>query len=107
MGSVAEAVLEFDEAVHVPWRPPLGVAPRPSTATGAHVLAMPTTRRPRAARVSRLAVPPPLPAPEPEPRRDPSPRAEIPARRVPSGSTAHGHTCVRCAEGDRTAPAVR
>ena len=29
MGSVAQAVLEFDEAVRVPWRPPLASAPAP------------------------------------------------------------------------------
>ena len=105
MGSVAEAVLEFDEAVQVPWRPPLGADARPARATGAHVLAMPTTRRPRAARVSRLAVPPPLPAPAPRPVA--GPRPDAPLRRVPAGSTAVGHTCARCADGDRVVPAVR
>jgi nucleoid-associated protein YgaU len=103
MGIVAEAVLEFDEAVQVPWRPPLGADPRP--ATGAHVLAMPTTRRPRAARVSRLSVPPPLPAPAP--RQAAAPRSDLPVRRISTGSTALGHTCARCADGDLLVPAVR
>jgi nucleoid-associated protein YgaU len=97
MGSVAEAVLQFDEAVQVPWRPRLAETARPADpVTGVHVLAMPNSRRPRAARAARLAVPPPLP-----------PDRRAPAPRVPGGSTAMGHSCVRCADGDRVAPAVR
>jgi nucleoid-associated protein YgaU len=108
MGSVAEAVLEFDEAVQVPWRPPLAAAPRPAAyAAGAHVLAMPTTRRPRAARVARLTVPPPLPAPATAPRPAVAPRPDVPVRRAPVGSTAVGHTCARCAGDDLVAPSVR
>lgn len=97
MGSVAEAVLQFDEAVQVPWRPRLAEAARPTDpSTGMHVLALPTSRRPRAARAARLTVPPPLPS---EPR--------TPARRVPGGSTAMGHSCARCSGVDRDVPQVR
>ncbi len=97
MGSVAEAVLEFDEAVQVPWRPRLAEAARPADpSTGVHVLALPSSRRPRAARVARLTVPPSLP-----------PDRRTPVSRVPGGSTAVGHSCVRCAGGDRATPEVR
>lgn len=97
MGSVAEAVLEFDEAVQVPWRPPLAGAVRPAErSSGMGVFAPPSTRRPRAARAARLTVPPPLPLERP-----------APTPRTPNGSTAAGHSCARCAGGDRVAPAVR
>ncbi len=58
MGSVAEAVLEFDEEVSVPWRPPL--SPASQRARGAVVLrAVPPAsgRRSHAARAGRLTVP--------------------------------------------------
>jgi nucleoid-associated protein YgaU len=97
MGSVAEAVLEFDEAVQVPWRPRLAEAVRPTDpSTGVHVLALPSSRRPRAARAARLTVPPPLP---------PEHRTLSPRR--PAGSTAVGHSCARCGGDDREVPAVR
>ena len=84
MGSVAQAVLEFDEAVHVPWRPPL--AGRPAV-----LQAVPSTggSRPHAARAARLAVPdsPPLAVPTSRPAM---PRASV------GGATASGHTCVAC-----------
>jgi nucleoid-associated protein YgaU len=94
MGSVAEAVLEFDEAVQVPWRPPLAGAARPvDPSVGLHVFAAPTSRRPRAARAARLTVPPPPVRPE-QPRRS------------PGGSTAAGHRCDRCAE-QQSPPPIR
>ena len=106
MGSVAEAVLQFDESVQVPWRPPLGAAARRvDRSAGVHVLAMPSSRRPRAARVARLTVPPPLPAPQPSPSRLPERAVAIP--RVPGGSTALGHTCARCADGGGGVAGVR
>jgi nucleoid-associated protein YgaU len=97
MGSVAEAVLEFDEAVQVPWRPPLAGATRPADPSiGVHVFAAPTGRRPRAARAARLTVPPPLPVERP-----------APPRRSAAGSTAAGHRCARCAGEERAVPPVR
>jgi nucleoid-associated protein YgaU len=106
MGSVAEAVLEFDESVQVPWRPPLAGAVRPADpSAGVHVLAMPSTRRPRAARAARLTVPPPLafsPAALPAPSEPP-----VAPRRVPGGSTAAGHSCARCDGAAGPVPAVR
>ena len=97
MGSVAEAVLEFDEAVRVPWRPPLaGAVQSTERPSGFPVFASPTTRRPRAARAARLTVPPPPPAVSPAPPRP-----------GPSGSTALGHACARCARDDRVPPSLR
>jgi nucleoid-associated protein YgaU len=99
MGSVAEAVLEFDEAVQVPWRPPLVGAARPADpSAGLHVFATPTSRRPRAARASRLTVPPPPALTEERPRQ---------LRRSPGGATAAGHRCARCAGEERSDPPVR
>jgi nucleoid-associated protein YgaU len=96
VGSVAEAVLEFDEAVQVPWRPPLGGGARvDERSAGVHVFAPPGVRRPRAARAARLTVPPPPPQ-----------RAE-PARRGPGGSTAAGHRCARCSGDERGVAPVR
>ena len=97
MGSVAEAVLEFDEAVQVPWRPPLAGAVRPSRRPSRlHVVAAPRDRRPHAARAARLTVPARTPA---------APAMSV--RRSPAGSTAVGHTCLRCAGDDRAAPGLR
>jgi nucleoid-associated protein YgaU len=94
MGSVAQAVLEFDEAVQVPWRPPLGQEAW-GERDGAVLpgLPSPATRRPRAARAARLVVPEPLP---------PGSRVVVaaPAR---GGSTALGHTCGACARASADA----
>ena len=96
MGSVVEAVLEFDEAVQVPWRPRLAEAARPAVAL--QVVPPHVRRRAHAERAARLMVPPPLPS---------APERPVPARRAPGGSTAVGHTCVRCARHDRSVSAVR
>ena len=96
MGSVAEAVLQFDEAVQVPWRPPLAAVGGPAErSSGALVFAPPSTRRPRAARAARLTVPPPLPEPS------------APARPTPAGSTVAAHACTRCAGDARAVARVR
>jgi nucleoid-associated protein YgaU len=62
MGSVAQAVLEFDEAVQVPWRPPLASAPVLTVLPGG---AAPERRRPHAPRGARLAAPPDRPRARP------------------------------------------
>jgi nucleoid-associated protein YgaU len=84
MGSVAQAVLEFDEAVQVPWRPPLAGRPvllQAVPSTGGH--------RPHATRAARLTVPdsPPIATPASRP---------VMPRGSAGGSTASGHTCVAC-----------
>jgi nucleoid-associated protein YgaU len=85
MGSVAQAVLEFDEAVQVPWRPPLASAPALTVLAGGAGVA-----RGHAARVARLA-PPPQAAPS------------APTRRPAAGQAARGpeapvgrRACARC-----------
>lgn len=96
MGSVAQAVVEFDEAVQAPWRPPLAAAP---------------------GRRAPLRV-------VPDGRRHPGPRAG--AGRAPAGASSRGRRPVgaqdrriapagprrgrpspACAPGVRTAPGVR
>ena len=62
MGSVAQAVLEFDEAVQVPWRPPLAAAPALTVIAGG---AAAGGGRAHAARAARLAPAPSLPPPPP------------------------------------------
>jgi nucleoid-associated protein YgaU len=66
MGSVAQAVREFDEAVQVPWRPPLASAPALTVLPGG---VAPERRRPHAARGARSAA-----LPEASPAR-PTPSA--------------------------------
>jgi nucleoid-associated protein YgaU len=103
MGSVAQAVLEFDEAVQVPWRPPLGGAPqRPATPPVVRALPSAPHRRPHAARAARLLA---VVEPPPAPRPAPAPAASRPSA---GGSTALGHTCARCSRSaGRPAPGVR
>src|SRR5215213_3470402 len=102
MGSVAQAVLEFDEAVQVPWRPPLGGAvPREERPPALRALPAAPHRLVHAARAARLlaVVEPPL-----APRSAPRPAARPSA----GGSTAMGHSCVRCSRSTgRPAAAVR
>ena len=95
MGSVAEAVLEFDESVQVPWRPPLAGVPRLVDPGRLPLVPPPGTRRPHAARAARLAA---VTVPAERPGA---------ARRSAGGSTAVGHTCVRCSGSRRTGSAVR
>jgi nucleoid-associated protein YgaU len=64
MGSVAQAVREFDEAVQVPWRPPLASAPALTVLPGG---AAPERRRPHAVRVARSTAPPEAPRARPAP----------------------------------------
>jgi nucleoid-associated protein YgaU len=64
---------------------------------------MPTTRRPRAARVARLTVPPPLP--ESDPVR-PAPQPTPAPAGAAVGSTALGHSCARCS-GHEVAQGLR
>ena len=59
MGSVARAVLEFDEAVQVPWRPPLASAPTLTVVRGDAVA---PGGRAHAVRAARSAPPPGRPA---------------------------------------------
>jgi nucleoid-associated protein YgaU len=103
MGSVAEAVLEFDEAVQVPWRPPLAGAARPAQPRALREVPAVPHRRVHAARAARLlAVVEPPAAPRPVPPRTPRPVS------LAGGSTAVGHSCARCSQATgRPAPAVR
>jgi nucleoid-associated protein YgaU len=64
MGSVAQAVREFDEAVQVPWRPPLASAPALTVLPGG---VGPERRRPHAVRVARSAAAPEAPRARPAP----------------------------------------
>ncbi len=80
MGSVAQAVLEFDEAVQVPWRPPLAAAPALRVVPGGAVAG--PGGRAHADRAGRLAQ---RPAP-----------GSPPAVRRPAGA---GAVCARCAGG--------
>ncbi|GAB3322897.1 hypothetical protein GCM10027451_45980 [Geodermatophilus aquaeductus] len=113
MGGVRQAVLEFDAAVRVPWRPLLGDAGGPG---GTRPAGRPA-QAPREARVPRAAVPgsglrvtghlrpvPDLPAPQaartsgpsaeaPRSRRDPARPGGRPVRSGP----ARGDARVRCA----------
>ena len=78
MGSVAQAVLEFDEAVQVPWRPPLSTATsRPALTVAVGPMAPP--RRARAARAGRLAPgsPPAAAPPRGRPERRPGRRRGV------------------------------
>lgn len=77
MGSVAQAVLEFDEEVQAPWRPRL-VAVDPGAATRAP-LSRPSRRSPSRVGVCRPPVAPVTPA-----RRPGAPRPEVHAPRGPS-----------------------
>jgi nucleoid-associated protein YgaU len=63
MASVAQAVLEFDEAVQVPWRPPLASVPAPAPPLAPGALpggAAGDRRRPHASRAARSERPGPV-----------------------------------------------
>jgi nucleoid-associated protein YgaU len=95
MGSVAQAVLEFDEAVRVPWRPPLAAGGERAAGPVALRVATAPPRRPHAVRAARSAGPQPAPVVQPS-------AGSAPRR----GSTALGHTCLHCSHaptGDGTA----
>ena len=97
MGSVAQAVLEFDEAVRVPWRPPLAAAPALAlVATGAAV----GGGRVHAARAGRLAPPPALPSQPPHPPASPTRGTRSVVRRPAAGVGvgAVRAECARCGD---------
>lgn len=96
MGSVAQAVVEFDEAVQAPWRPPLtGVPARRGQLRAVPApVRRPDAGRPGAARVPVAAVHGRRP-PSPQTRR-PAPVGPGPRRPVPG-----------CAPDVQAAPALR
>lgn len=85
MGSVAQAVLEFDEAVQVPWRPPLASAPALTVIAGGAA-----GGRAHAARAARLAPPASL---------RPSPATSPPATAPPGGRRPGSHGAPRAVRG--------
>ena len=95
MGSVAQAVREFDEAVQVPWRPPLAATPSLRVVPGG---GSPPRSRAHAARVARSGVPGPTPRAEVSPvRRAVLVRAPRPTERA----------CSRCASGRTCSGSLR
>jgi nucleoid-associated protein YgaU len=96
MGSVAEAVLEFDEEVSVPWRPPLSPASR-----GAAVLRVvppASGRRSHAARAGRLTVP----------ELASTTRSGALPRAAGPGARAEAHrACPHCTAAQERVPRVR
>lgn len=90
MGSVAQAVLEFDEAVQVPWRPPLATAPALTVLRGG---APAPHGRAHAARAARLSAPPAPAAP--------------PVRRRPAAGGAGAVRAAGCPRCDGTCGPAR
>ena len=89
MGSVAQAVLEFDEAVQVPWRPPLASVPAVAAVRSG---AAGPPGRPHAVRAARLAG---LPA-------EPTARGVVPA----GATRPRGAACARCDSSGACTPGV-
>ncbi|SFE59070.1 LysM peptidoglycan-binding domain-containing protein [Blastococcus tunisiensis] len=82
MGSVAQAVLEFDEEVRAPWRPRLVVAAEGSTSAHAP-LSRPSRRSPSRVGICRPPAVPSVPARRPA---APRPEGRVPAPAGRAGS---------------------
>ncbi|MGY1603866.1 LysM peptidoglycan-binding domain-containing protein [Geodermatophilus sp. SYSU D00815] len=87
MGSVQQAVLEFDEAVQAPWRPSLRAVARPAHPVRPAV-EVPGPTRARVGRTPAAVPPPPRPR-RPVPGRAPGGRAPA-APPAPTVRTVHG-----------------